>query len=161
MRKEVFGLVSEAIANMTLKPNDNDRHGVAQGLFDQHTRFTTVSPPRHTPVPGAGRGTIYTPATPIISLARSPAPAMSPSAMASAGMRAPYTHTGAYPSVFLQYATLIFAPTDEHMMAIPDSDAQYQSVRRVVHEHITLRRMNPDIRNLWSNDLAYALRLST
>jgi hypothetical protein len=28
MRKEVFGLVSEAIANVMPKPNDNERHDV-------------------------------------------------------------------------------------------------------------------------------------
>ena len=61
----------------------------------------------------------------------------------------------------MQYATIIFVAADESMMNIQDPDAQYQSVRRVVHEHITMRRINPDIRNLGSNDLAYALRLST
>ncbi len=61
----------------------------------------------------------------------------------------------------MQHATMIFVPTDQAMMDIHDPDAQYQSIRRVVHEHIVMRRINPDLHNLGQNDLAYALKLST
>jgi hypothetical protein len=161
LRTEVFSLVSDAISHMTPKPAEADRHGVAEGFFDQHTRLRPTPPPRRTPVPGvAGQGVIHTPSTPILSTARSSAvPLTSP--IAAAGMRNTYVHTTAYNSYFMQYGTIIFVAADESMMNIHDPYAQYQSVRRVVHEHITMRRVNPDRYNLGSNDLAYALKLCT
>ncbi len=107
---------------------------------------------------------LHTSSTPIIDITQSSTAATatiredraSSSAITAAGVT-----TNAYASVFLQYATMIFVPADQSMMDIHDPDAQFQSIRRVVHEHITMRRINPDLHNLGQIDLAYALKLST